>query len=159
MSFELEALPHLAALRRTAHRLTRNACDAEDLAQDVMLRAFRSWSSYTPGTNVRGWLYTILFSAHTDGLRRRMRSVKTVELSGPGPAVPPAQDALHSGHETLLRALRGLPQPFRRALLLRDVRDLSYHEIARALGVPLGTAMSRVHRGRARLRKSLASAA
>lgn len=153
--FEDEAAPHLRSLYATAYRLTRNAADAEDLVQETCLRAFRAWASYTPGTNVRAWLYTILYRARTDALRRRGRTPETVELEGDGPCVPPSQDAWASGHEELDRALLALPEVFRSAVILRDVGELSYDEIAGALRIPIGTVMSRIHRGRAQLRRAL----
>jgi RNA polymerase sigma-70 factor (ECF subfamily) len=143
--FEAEALPHLRSLYGTAYRMTRNAHDAEDLVFD----------GFTPGTNIRAWLFTILHRARTDAFRKAGRSLKTVELEGEGPAVPPPQDALASGGEDLSRALESLPDVFRAAVVLRDVEDFSYEEIARILDVPIGTVMSRIHRGRAQLRTVL----
>jgi len=153
--FEAEALPHLRSLYGTAYRMTRNAHDAEDLVQETFLRAYRAFDGYTPGTNIRAWLHTILYRVRTDALRRAGRSPHTVELAGDGPAVSAPQDALASGAEDLARALDGLPEAFRTAVFLRDVQDLSYEEIAGVLGVPIGTVMSRIHRGRALMRAAL----
>lgn len=153
--FEAEALPHLRSLYGTAYRMTRNAHDAEDLVQETFLRAYRAFDGFTPGTNIRAWLYTILHRARTDSFRKAGRSLKTVELEGDGPSVPPPQDALASGGEDLARALDALPEVFRAAVVLRDVEDFSYEEIARILEVPIGTVMSRIHRGRAQLRELL----
>jgi len=153
--FEAEALPHLKALYGTAYRMTRNAHDAEDLVQETFLRAYRAFDGYTSGTNIRAWLHTILYRVRTDGFRRAGRSPQTVELDGDGPAVPAPQDALASGGEDLVRALNGLPEGFRTAVVLRDVQELTYEEIARVLGVPIGTVMSRIHRGRALMRAAL----
>jgi RNA polymerase sigma-70 factor (ECF subfamily) len=153
--FEAEALPHLKALYGTAYRMTRNAHDAEDLVQETYLRAYRAFDRYTAGTNIRAWLHTILYRVRTDAFRRSARSPRTVELEGDGPAVPPPQDALASGGEDLARAVDALPEVFRVAVVLRDVQDLTYEEIADVLGVPIGTVMSRIHRGRALLRASL----
>lgn len=153
--FEAEALPHLRSLYGTAYRMTRNAHDAEDLVQETFLRAYRAFDGFTPGTNIRAWLYTILHRARTDSFRKAGRSLKTVELEGEGPSVPPPQDALASGGEDLARALDALPEVFRAAVVLRDVEDFSYEEIARILEVPIGTVMSRIHRGRAQLRELL----
>ena len=157
-AFEAEALPHLRSLYGTAYRMTRNAADAEDLVQETFLRAYRAFDGFTPGTNIRAWLYTILHRARTDAFRKAGRSPRTVELEGEGPAVPPPQDALASGGEELQRALDALPDVFREAVVLRDVEDFSYDEIARILEVPIGTVMSRIHRGRAQLRKILGGA-
>jgi RNA polymerase sigma-70 factor (ECF subfamily) len=156
--FESEALPHLRSLYGTAYRMTRNAHDAEDLVQETCLRAVRAFDRYQPGTNIRAWLYTILHRVRTDALRRAGRAPRTEELSDDGPAVPPAQDALAHGQEDLERALARVPEAFRVCVILRDVEELSYREIAAALDVPLGTVMSRLYRGRAALRAALTGA-
>jgi len=153
--FEAEALPHLRVLYGTAYRMTRNAHDAEDLVQETYLRAFRAFDRYQPGTNIRAWLFTILHRARTDSFRRQSRSPQTVELTGEGPSVPPAQDALAAGGEEIVRAMEALPEVFRSAVVLRDMEDFTYEEIARILEVPVGTVMSRIHRGRALLRSAL----
>ena len=153
--FIREALPSMRSLYATAYRLTRNAADAEDLVQETYLRAFRAFDGYAPGTNIRAWLFTILSRARTDQLRRIGRSPKTVELPEEGPAEPPPQEALARGQEDIVRALEGLPEVFRTAVLLRDVQDFTYDEIAGILGIPSGTVMSRIHRGRALLRRAL----
>jgi RNA polymerase sigma-70 factor, ECF subfamily len=154
--FEAEALPHLKSLYGTAYRMTRNAHDAEDLVQETFLRAYRAFEAFTPGTNIRAWLYTILYRVRTDAFRRAGRSPRTVELIDEGPSVPAPQDALAAGGEEIARALDKLPEPFRSAVVLRDVEDFSYQEIARILDVPIGTVMSRIHRGRGLLRIALA---
>lgn len=155
--FQAEALPHLRSLYGTAYRMTHNAHDAEDLVQETYLRAFRAFDRYQPGTNIRAWLFTILHRVRTDSFRKAGRSPKTVELAPESdPAIPPPQDAMASGGEDLARALAALPEAFRSAVVLRDVDDLTYQEIARALDIPMGTVMSRIHRGRALLREALA---
>ena len=154
--FETEALPHLRALYGAAYRMTRNAHDAEDLVQETFLRAYRGFDRFEAGTNIRAWLFTILHRVRTDAFRRAGRSPKTVEMIADGPAVPPPQDALAQGAEDIERALAALPEVFRSAVVLRDVEDLSYDEIASVLDVPVGTVMSRIHRGRALLRAALA---
>lgn len=156
--FEAEVVPHLRSLFGTAYRMLRNAHDAEDLVQETCLRAYRAFDRYEAGTNVRAWLFTILHRARTDAFRKRSRQVPTVELVDQEPAVPPAQDALASGMEDIQRALDSLPEVFRNAVVLRDVEDFSYDEIARILEVPIGTVMSRIHRGRALLRSALGRA-
>ena len=153
--FEREALPHMRHLYATAYNLVRNAADAEDLVQETYLRAFRAFAGYTPDTNIRGWLFTILYRARTDALRKTGRSPQTVELPEEGPAVPPPQAAFATGHEDLNRALDRLPEVLRTAVVLRDVQDLTYDEIAQALRIPIGTVMSRIHRGRTQLRRLL----
>ena len=153
--FEAEAIPHLRALYGTAYRMTRNAHDAEDLVQETFLRAYRGFDRFEPGTNIRAWLFTILHRARTDAFRRAGRSPQTTELIGDGPGVAPPQDALATGGEEVERALAGLPEVFRSAVVLRDVEEMTYDEIARVLEVPIGTVMSRIHRGRALLRAAL----
>jgi RNA polymerase sigma-70 factor (ECF subfamily) len=153
--FEAEMLPQMRSLFGAAYRMTGNAHDAEDLVQETFLRAHRAFDRYEPGSNARGWLHTILQRVRTDMFRRTRRRPETVELLGEGPATPPPQDALASGREDLERALQALPDAFREAVVLRDVQELSYAEIAAALGIPVGTVMSRIHRGRALLREAL----
>jgi RNA polymerase sigma-70 factor (ECF subfamily) len=154
--FEIEALPHLRSLYGTAYRMTRSPQDAEDLVQETYPRASRGFDRFAPGTNIRAWLYTILVRARADALRRQGRTVRTVELDEEGPAVPPTQEAtLTTGGEEVARALAGLPEHLRTAVILRDLEEFSYDEIARMLRVPIGTVMSRIHRGRAGLRAAL----
>ena len=144
----------MRSLYGTALRLTRNPQDAEDLVQETMLRAYRGFARFAAGTNIRAWLYTILNRTRTDVFRRQQRTVPTTELLGDGPGVAPAaQDALASGGEEIERALSEVPEPFRTAIILRDVEDFTYQEIAGMLEVPIGTVMSRIHRGRALLRE------
>jgi RNA polymerase sigma-70 factor (ECF subfamily) len=153
--FEAEALPHFRALYAAAYRMTRNAHDAEDLVQEAFLRAYRAFHTFTPGTNIRAWLFTILHRVRTDAFRKAGRSPRTVELADEGPPVAAAQEILAAGHEVVERAVEQLPEAFRTAVLLRDVEDFSYEEIARILDVPIGTVMSRIHRGRRLLRAAL----
>jgi RNA polymerase sigma-70 factor (ECF subfamily) len=153
--FEAEALPHLKRLYGTAYRMTGNAADAEDLVQETLLRGFRAFHRFRAGTNIRAWLYTILYRLRTDGLRRRGRAPRLEALPDEVSAGPPPQDALATGGEDVIRALAGVPEVFRTALVLRDVEELSYAEIAEVLQIPLGTVMSRIHRGRALLRTAL----
>ena len=154
--FEAEALPQLKRLYGTAYRMTRNAADAEDLVQETLYRAFRSFDRFQAGTNIRAWLHTILQRVRTDALRRAGRRPRTEELDEEGvPAVPAPQEALVWGSEEVESALGRVPEVFRVALLLRDVEEMSYAEIAAALQVPQGTVMSRIHRGRALLRAAL----
>jgi RNA polymerase sigma-70 factor, ECF subfamily len=154
--FCAEALPHLRSLYGTAYRMTRNAHDAEDLVQETCLRAYRAFDQYEAGTNIRAWLFTILYRLRADAVRKLMRGQRTVELEESDlPTVAPAQDALASGGEDVARALASLPESFRTAVVLRDMEEFSYDEIARILQVPIGTVMSRIHRGRALLRSAL----
>jgi RNA polymerase sigma-70 factor (ECF subfamily) len=153
--FEAEALPYLKRLYGTAYRMTRNACDAEDLVQETYLRAYRSFDRYTPGTNIRAWLYTILHRVRMDAVRRLARRPEAVELLEDTLATPPAQDDLASGREDVAPAVARLPEPLRVAVLLRDIEEFSYEEISQILEVPIGTVMSRIYRGRALLRQAL----
>jgi len=156
--FEREAIPHLTALYSGAYRLTRNAADAEDLVQETCLRAFRAFHLFTPDTNIRAWLFTILYRVRADQFRKAARSPRVVELVHEGPAAAPPQDELARGQEVVLRALARLPAPFHNAVVLRDMHDFTYEEIAGILEVPIGTVMSRIHRGRALLRGMLQGA-
>lgn len=139
--------------------MTRNAHDAEDLVQETFLRAYRGFDKFEAGTNIRAWLFTILHRVRTDAFRRAGRSPRTVEMVDEGPAVPAPQEALAAGGEDIERALAALPESFRVAVILRDVEELSYDEIARALEIPIGTVMSRIHRGRGLLRAALSKGA
>lgn len=152
--FTAEALPQFRALYATALRLTRNAHEAEDLVQETFLRAYRGFDRFTPGTNVRAWLYTILHRVRADTFRRAGRSPIESELLGEGPALPPIQDQLGAELD-LERALGRVPEVFREAVILRDIAELSYEQIAQVLEIPIGTVMSRIHRGRALLREVL----
>jgi RNA polymerase sigma-70 factor (ECF subfamily) len=152
--FEAEALPHLKRLYAAAYRMTRNVADAEDLVQETLLRAYRGFDGFTAGTNVRAWLYTILQRTRVDALRKSGRSLETVEMLEGGPPVAGNQEAAVQGRD-LETALGTLPLAFRTAVLLRDFEELSYEEIARVLEVPIGTVMSRIHRGRTLLRAAL----
>jgi RNA polymerase sigma-70 factor (ECF subfamily) len=145
----------LKRLYAAAYRMSGNAADAEDLVQETLLRAYRAFDSYTPGTNAKAWLYTILQRVRTDALRKAGRSPETVELDPEGPAVRGGQNGVVQMRD-LEQALQRLPESFRTAVLLRDVEDLRYDEIAVLLEVPLGTVMSRIHRGRMLLRAALA---
>ena len=156
--FVREAVPHMQALYAGAYRLVRNAADAEDLVQETYLRAFRAFHLYAQGTNIRAWLFTILYRVRADHFRKAARSPRTVELVHEGPAVAPPQDQLARGQEEVLRALDRLPEPFRNAVVLRDMQDFTYEEIASILKVPIGTVMSRIHRGRSLLRGMLQGA-
>jgi RNA polymerase sigma-70 factor (ECF subfamily) len=153
--FAREALPQMRSLYATAYRLARNVPDAEDLVQETYLRALQAFPAYQADTNIRGWLFTILYRTRADHFRRAGRSPQTVEMRDEGPMIPPPQDELARGQEDVLRALDALPEGFRTAVVLRDVEDLSYDEIARMVNIPIGTVMSRIHRGRAMMRRAL----
>ena len=147
---------------RLAYRLTGQVADAEDLTQEVFLRVFRSLDSYTPGT-FAGWLHRITTNLFLDQVRRKARN-KTSALGEYDADVPRAAraDEPERGFEIgnldvdVQVALDELPPEYRAAVVLRDIEDLTYDEIADVLGISLGTVRSRIHRGRARLRSSLA---
>ena len=136
--------------------MTRNAHDAEDLVQETFLRAYRGFDRFEPGTNIRAWLFTILHRVRTDAFRRAGRSPADggAGRRRPGRGRPPGR-AGHRRRGRRARARRRCPRCSASAVVLRDVEDLSYDEIARVLDVPIGTVMSRIHRGRALLRAAL----
>ena len=156
-AFAAEALRFLEPLFATALRLTRNRSDAEDLVQDTFVKALRFSARFTPGTNLKAWLYTILHNTWRN--RRRDASRDTVEIDSPrvDEAAATGAAAGETPELLLLRstldadlqaALDALPEAFREAVWLRDVEEFSYAEIAEMLGIPIGTVMSRISRGR-----------
>ena len=158
-SFEAEALASIDSLYRTALRLTHSRADAEDLVQDTFLRAFRSSAQFTPGTNLRAWLFTILHNAARNRARDRARDHIDVDSevveraaetsTGIDPAANPESLLLNDTlTPDLQAAIDALPPAFREAVWLRDVEEFSYAEIADMLQVPAGTVMSRISRGR-----------
>lgn len=160
-AFAAEVLSFLEPLYATALRLTRNRPDAEDLVQDTVVKALRFADRFTPGTNLKAWLYTILHNTWRN--RRRDAARETVDvdssrveeaaqLDGPLAAETPEQLLLRSTLDADLQAaLDGLPEAFREAVWLRDVDEFTYAEIAEMLGIPQGTVMSRISRGRRQL--------
>ena len=151
---------HSARVHRLAYRLTGNAHDADDLTQEVFVRVFRSLSTYTPGT-FEGWLHRITTNLFLDMMRRRARirfealPEDAERLPGRGPS--PAQVYDDSPFDDdVQRALDAHPPDFRAAVVLCDLEELSYEEIAATLGIKLGTVRSRIHRGRSQLRLALA---
>lgn len=163
-NFEREALVHLDTLYRVGLRLAGNAADAEDLVQETILRAYRSWEQYTPGTNAKGWLLTILRNLFINEYRRRTRHPETVDVDTiePYAVFPEIQDEdpqatffNHIVDDEVLRAVDELPEVFKEAVMLSDVEGLSYEEIANVLDVPVGTVKSRLFRGRRLLQTRL----
>jgi RNA polymerase sigma-70 factor (ECF subfamily) len=152
--FEALALPMMSRLLGKARHLTGNPADAQDLLQETYLRAYRSFDTFAPGTNISAWLYAILRRSHVDLIRRRCRSPRTVSLGDHHLNTPCPAPVLGSA-EGLTDGLSRVPEPFRTALVLRAAHDLSYREIALRLGIPQGTVMSRIHRGRTLLREVL----
>lgn len=160
-AFEAEALPHADRLFRLAMWLERDRAEAEDLVQETMMQALRSFHRFQPGTNCRAWLNSILQHVRSNRRRARHRAPlvdEPFEQVGRTLAfVPPVPQELTD--EELLSALGRIPLIYQEVILLCDVEELSYREIAAALAIPLGTVMSRLHRGRALLRSELGEAA
>jgi RNA polymerase sigma-70 factor, ECF subfamily len=166
--FEREALPLLGEMYAAALRLTRNPADAEDVLQETYLRAYRGFGTFKEGTNLRAWLYRILTNAFINTYRKRQREPQTVSddevpewylyerLGGDGAEASAEAEVLETlPDEDVQDALASLPEQFRLAVLLADVEGFSYKEIAEILDVPIGTVMSRLHRGRRALEKRL----
>src|SRR5436189_2317389 len=167
--FERDVLPLLPSLYGAALRLTRNPADAEDLVQETYLRAYRGFAGFQEGTNLKAWLYRILTNSFINTYRKKQREPVTVE--GPDDLDEwYLFDRLGARHversaetevldtipdEDVQRALESLPEGFRLAVLLADVEGFSYKEIAAMMGIPIGTVMSRLHRGRKALEKAL----
>ena len=161
--FEQEALVHLDALYSFALKLTRARDDAEDLVSDTVLRAFDRWEQYQLGTNVRAWLFTILY--HTFVSRKRRIDAREVQL----PEDPEGWSAFEAVGESdpegkfydsfideeATREIDRLPEDYRTAVVLSDIQGLRYAEIAEILGIPEGTVKSRLFRGRRILQKRL----
>lgn len=167
-AFEELLQRHLRSIYRVAFRLTGNHDDAEDLAQEAIAEAFRAFDRYEPGTFFDRWLYRIMTRTHIDRVRRRARRPE-VSLDAPvGPDGDPLVtligdvrgDPQHLTEVTDLdgtiqAALDGLPEEFRTAVILADIEGLSYDEVAAAVGCPVGTVRSRLHRAREILRNAL----
>ena len=156
-TFETDALASLDSLYRTALRVTHSPADAEDLVQDTYLKAFRAAGQFTPGTNLRAWLFTILHNAARNRARDRARDHVSVDSdaveramdTGVAPGATPESLLLNDTlAPDIQAAIDALPQAFREAVWLRDVEEFSYAEIADMLQVPVGTVMSRISRGR-----------
>jgi RNA polymerase sigma-70 factor, ECF subfamily len=162
--FAREALTYIDSLYGTALRLTRRPADADDLVQDTYLKAFRAADQFERGTNLKAWLFTILHNTFLNMRRHDVRSPVDVDSE----TVERAADVMaqdHTPEQLLTRAtldadlqaaLDALPEAFRQAVWLRDVEEFSYAEIARIVGVPIGTVMSRISRGRRLLYDRLA---
>ena len=154
-SFESEALPFHADLYRLAKWLLRNQVEAEDLVQETFVEALRSFHRFEQGTNCRAWLVKIMY--HLISKRRResnrLRVVGDVDEQIAETVAPAASGDLAG--EEVLNALKRLPQHYREVVILSDVEELNYKEIADALSIPIGTVMSRLSRGRSLLRSEL----
>lgn len=166
LAFDEEALGLADDVWRVARRLTRNQQAAEDLVQETYARAFRSWRSYEAGTNLRAWLLRILHNLHIDNARKSQRTPELIGIEAddyylyerlggePVADVDRLVERLSPG--PVLDALGDLQLPFREVVVLVDLGDLSYQEAADVLDIPIGTVMSRLHRGRRVLKRALA---
>ena len=160
--FEELAMPLLNSLYNFARWLAHDSNDAEDLVQETYLKALRSFTSFQPGTNFRAWMFRILkntFLSSRSKLERRMTFAMDSEEDGPELAVDtetPETILLNRSNSHLVqRAIDDLPVHYREALLLCEVEEMSYQEIAEVLSIPIGTVMSRLARARKAIRKSL----
>lgn len=169
--FEALVTEHLDRMYGSALRLTRNRTSAEDLVQEAFMRAWRSFHTFQDGTNARAWLYRILMNAYIDAYRRSKREPEMVEDEDVGEfylyaKVRESDDFRRQGdpEEMLLSqimdadvksALEQVPEPFRAAVILADLEEFSYREIAEILDIPIGTVMSRLYRGRRHLQRLL----
>jgi RNA polymerase sigma-70 factor (ECF subfamily) len=157
-AFERLVLPLQADLAFAARAMAGQEADAADLVQETLMKAWRSWDSFSPGTRLRPWIFTILRNCHLDRCRaRKLRPLALEPEAEPASSGPlPASRSLPEGFSSgLLAALRSLSPFHQLLLLLADVEDLRYREIAEVLGVPLGTVMSGLHHARTRLKLRL----
>ena len=164
-------MQHMSSLYTAALRMTRNAADAEDLVQETYLKAYRGFGSFQQGTNLKAWLYRILTNTYINAYRAKKRRPEENDLDdvedlylyrrlGGLEAAAAGRSAEDEVLEQITEgevkaALEALPEQFRMAVLLADVEGFSYKEIAEILDVPIGTVMSRLHRGRKALQKAL----
>jgi RNA polymerase sigma-70 factor (ECF subfamily) len=162
--FEEQVLEHMDMLHAVALRLTRNAADAEDLTQNTLVKALRFHEKFKEGTYIKAWLLTILRNTFINEYRKRSRTPMSVELTGAEAAEPTAlplgeHDRLRNMMELLddevREAVEALPEDFRNAVIMADLEERSYKEIADFMGCPIGTVMSRLYRGRKILREKL----
>ncbi|MEK7426921.1 MAG: sigma-70 family RNA polymerase sigma factor [Actinomycetota bacterium] len=168
-SFAKEAMQYAPQLYSAAMRMTRNSADAEDLVQETYLRGFRAFASFEDGTNLRAWLFRILTNTFINSYRSKQRRPQETELDDVedlymyrrigalNPASRSAEDQMFDlfTDDEVKQALEDLPESFRLPVLLADVEGFAYKEIAEMLDIPIGTVMSRLHRGRKSMQRRL----
>mgnify|MGYP003396981511 CR=1 FL=1 len=168
--FEQQALPFMDQLYGAAMRMTRNPADAADLVQETFVKAFSSWASFTQGTNLKAWLYRILTNTYINTYRKKQREpyqgtiddLEDWQLGGAESTTATstrsaeAEAIDHMPDSAVKDALQSIPEDFRLAVYLADVEGFAYQEIADIMKTPIGTVMSRLHRGRRLLRDLLA---
>lgn len=167
-SFETEALPHMEALLRTALRMTKNKGDAEDLVQEAIVKAYRFWDRFEPGSNCRAWLFKIMTNIFINDYRAKSRSPLSVnvddiddnylygQLATVDPTANPEQELFAKVFDDdVKKAIDQLPDDFKMVVVLSFLEGFSYQEIANIADLQLGTVKSRLHRGRKLLQKQL----
>ncbi|HEY5684035.1 MAG TPA: sigma-70 family RNA polymerase sigma factor [Acidimicrobiia bacterium] len=170
-NFERDAMQYAPQLYTAAMRMTRNPADAEDLVQETFLKAYRAYHTFAEGTNLKAWLYRILTNTYINRYRRERRRPTETDLGDleelylyrrigadqSAAASGSAEDAVLSGlvEADIKRAVEDLPEAFRLPVLLADLEGFAYKEIAEILDIPIGTVMSRLHRGRKALQRAL----
>lgn len=171
--FELDAIPLMNQLSGGALRMTRNSADAEDLLQDMMMKAYKGFGSYQPGTNLKAWLYRIMTNCYITAYRKKQRRpteypaqdicdwqlLASAEHASTGLRSAEVEALEHFPDTEIKAALQALSDDFRMAIYYADVECLPYKEIAQIMRTPVGTVMSRLHRGRRQLRGLLVDVA
>ncbi len=155
--FQIEAIPHLIVLKRIAYRMMRNRAEAEDLVQETYAQAWQAFSRYESGTNCRAWLCKIMFYKRLHRTRANSRYLPLGENEFNSFRADSVREPLAGDFMSrkIAGALESLPENFRRVVWLCDVEDFTYREVSENLQIPIGTVMSRLHRGRALLRRCL----
>lgn len=156
------ATPHMELLGVVARKMTGNATEAQDLSQDVYLRAYRYFDTFQKGTNFKAWLFTILRNTYVNGSRKASKLPRMIDISiiethdNVKSATTPETEIFDELlDDVVINAMDALPEHFREAVMLCDLEGLSYKEMTEALDCPIGTVMSRLHRGRGLLRERL----